>query len=191
MHEISEDLKEAGHANKRVALLIAILALGLAFAEAGSKSAQTSAISENVETSNLWAFFQAKTIRMHVLRTAIEAMQVELALDKDPALKEAKTKRIEEWKKAVETYNSDPQTKEGRKELSERATSASERRKLSMARYHKFEIASAAFQIGIVLASTAIITGVFILVWFAGILGAIGITLMGIALFIPQALHFF
>ncbi len=46
--------------NKAIALLISVLALFLAFAETLGKSAQTDAISQNVEASNLWAFFQAK-----------------------------------------------------------------------------------------------------------------------------------
>ena len=44
--------------NKGVALLIAVLALVLAFSETLGKSAQTSALGYNIEASNLWAFFQ-------------------------------------------------------------------------------------------------------------------------------------
>jgi hypothetical protein len=43
--------------NKQIALLIAVIALFLALSETFGKSAQTSAISDNVEASNLWAFF--------------------------------------------------------------------------------------------------------------------------------------
>ena len=53
----------AGH-NKQIALLIAVIVLFLAISETLGKSAQTAVISANVEASNLWAFFQAKTIRM-------------------------------------------------------------------------------------------------------------------------------
>ena len=67
-----------GAENKRIALLIAVLALVLAFAETLGKSAQTAAIDKNIEASNLWSFFQAKTIRMTVLRTAAEAAELEL-----------------------------------------------------------------------------------------------------------------
>ena len=70
--EHAEHVEHIGLSNKKIALLIAVLALFLAFAEALGKSAQTSAISDNVEASNLWAFFQAKTIRMTTLRTAAE-----------------------------------------------------------------------------------------------------------------------
>ncbi len=39
----------------------------LAFSETLAKNAQTTAITENVTANDLWAFFQAKTIRMTVL----------------------------------------------------------------------------------------------------------------------------
>ena len=65
--------------NKKIALLIAVLALCLALAETMAKGAQTSALSYNVEASNLWAFFQAKTIRQTVVRTAGEMADVDRA----------------------------------------------------------------------------------------------------------------
>ncbi|WP_163535682.1 DUF4337 family protein, partial [Klebsiella pneumoniae] len=49
--------------NKRVALLISVLALFLAFSETLGKAAQTDALSANIEASNQWAYFQARTIR--------------------------------------------------------------------------------------------------------------------------------
>jgi len=72
-------------ANKKIALLIAVLALFLALSETMAKSAQTSALSYNIEASNLWAFFQAKTIRMTTLRTAAENAECELKFEKSPA----------------------------------------------------------------------------------------------------------
>ena len=49
--------------NKKVALLIAVIALFLAFSETMGKSAQTNALNHQIEASNLWNFFQAKNIR--------------------------------------------------------------------------------------------------------------------------------
>ena len=68
-----------GPENKRIALLISVLALVLAFSETLGKSAQTTAIDKNIEASNMWSFFQAKTIRMTVLRTAAEAAEIAAA----------------------------------------------------------------------------------------------------------------
>ena len=87
-------------------------------------------------------------------------------------------------------YESDPKTGEGRKELAERARTQEEERELAMAKYHHYELASAAFQVGIVLASAAVITGMAALAWFAGGLGALGIVLTCLGLYAPHAVPF-
>lgn len=110
----------AGHidpSNKKIALLISILALVLAFSETLGKAAQTAALSDNVEASNLWAFFQAKTIRLTVLRTAAESLEVQTG----SRANDAEKLQIDSWRKTVARYESEPETKEGRKELAERA----------------------------------------------------------------------
>ena len=62
-------------------------------------------------------------------------------------------------------------------------------RDLAMAKYHHFEVASAAFQIGIVLASATIITGMIALAWISGLLALTGIVFTAIGLFAPHAVH--
>ena len=62
---------------------------------------------------------------------------------------------------------------------------------MSLARYHHYELASAAFQIGIVLASATVITGIVALSFIAGGLGLLGIAFMAIGLFAPHAVHLF
>jgi hypothetical protein len=184
----------AGHvdpANKKIALLISVLALFLALGETMAKSAQTSALSYNIEASNLWAFFQAKTIRMTTLRTAADAAEVELKHEKNPAKVAALQKRVEDWRKVAATYDSEPETKEGRKELAARAKAAEKSRVHAMAAYHYYELSSAALQIAIVLASAQIITGVAVLAWLAGGLGVVGVILSAIGLFAPMAVHLF
>jgi hypothetical protein len=184
----------AGHvdpSNKKIALLIAILALFLALSETMAKSAQTSALTYNIEASNLWAFFQAKTIRMTTLRTAAEAAESELKHEKNAAKATTLQKRIDDWRKVAATYDSEPETKEGRKELSVRAKAAENNRTRAMAAYHYFELSSAALQIAIVLASAQIITGVAVLAWISGGLGAIAVILGAIGLFAPMAIHLF
>src|SRR6201991_5365961 len=72
--------------NKKIALLISVIALFLAFAETLGKSSQTEGISLNIKASDTWNFFQAKTIRQTTLRTAAEGMDVQVAGVSDPAL---------------------------------------------------------------------------------------------------------
>ena len=148
--EHAEHVEHAAGHNKQIALLIAVLALFLAISETLGKSAQTSAISDNVQASNLWAFFQAKTIRMTAVRTAAEAMTVEAGASTDPALQAAIDKQIAAWRATANRYDDEPDTGEGRKQLMARAQEAEHTRDTHLAKYHHFELASAAFQVGIV-----------------------------------------
>jgi hypothetical protein len=192
MSEISEAIEKAKEGepesfNRRIALVIAILALFLSFAETLGKGAQTEAGTKNIEASDLWAFFQAKSIRLTQVTTAAEEMTVSLQAATDPAAKDAMQKQIDAWKKTAARYDSEPSTNEGRKELAERAKEAGEERDLLMAKYHHYELASAAFQIGIVLASAAVITGMVLLAWLGGALGVVGLALLALGLFAPHA----
>lgn len=177
--------------NKKIALLISILALILAFSETLAKGSQTTALSYNIEASNLWSFFQAKTIRMTMVRTSMEAAETDMKQAKNPAGREILGKQIENWKKSAARYDSEPETQEGRKELMARAKSAEKKRDRSMAAYHHYELASAALQIAIVLASAQIITGVAALAWISGGLGVVGLVFSLIGYFAPLAIHLF
>ena len=187
--EHAEHVEHAAHSNKKIALVIAVLALFLAFSETLGKGAQTAALSENIAASDLWAFFQAKTIRQTVLRTAGETEAIKLAAVTDPAVKAAMEKQIDTWKKTIDRYESDPQSKEGRKELTARAQETEHQRDTDLLKYENFEMASAAFQIGIVLASASVITGMLALVYGAVGLGAIGLMFTGFGLFAPDILE--
>lgn len=186
--DVTEDNQPTSKTNKRIALLIGVLALLLAFSEIGGKNAEQDALARNIEASNLWAFFQAKTIRGTTLRTAADAMEVELAGATDPAIRERLQKRIDGWKATIARYDSEPETNEGRKELIVRAKAAEARRDISSARDDKYDIVSGLLQIAIVVASAAIITGVALLAWTGAGLGALGLALMIIAEVAPTAL---
>ena len=175
--EQAEQSKEAAGENRKIALLIAVIALCLALSETLGKGAQTESISKNVEASNLWAFFQAKSIRRTVVQTASAQAKLGLGTVGDAAAKAALQKQIDDWQKTAERYRSDPKSGEGQEQLSERAKHAEEERDLAEAKYHHYELASAAFQIGIVLASATIITGIIVLAWGSAILALVGIAI--------------
>jgi Domain of unknown function (DUF4337) len=187
VHEHMEHAEHAAESNKKIALLIAVLALFLSFSETLGKSAQTEAISTNVESADLWAFYQAKTVRMTQLTTAAEQMAIAAQRLDDAGARAAAAQQIDAWKKTAARYDSDPETKEGRRELAERAMEAEKSRDVFLAKYHHYELASAAFQVGIVLASAAVITGMVALAYFAGGLGLVGLSLLALGLFAPHA----
>ena len=90
--------------NKKIALQIAILAVVLAFSETLGNGAQTAALSFNIEASNLWSFFQAKTLRQTTMRTAAEGLDAQFGDKASEAVK----KQIDTWKKTAERYQSEP-----------------------------------------------------------------------------------
>jgi Domain of unknown function (DUF4337) len=197
MSEISEAIEKAKEGglieggegfNKKAAMVIAVLALFLSFSETLGKGAQTEVTTKNIEASDLWGFFQAKNIRMTQITTAAEAMAVTAAGTTDPAAKAAMQKQIDAWKRNVERI--DTEAKTGRKDIEEQAKAAEEERDLATAKYHHYELSSAAFQVGIVLASAAVITGMVALVWLAGLFGVVGLGLGALGLLAPHAVPF-
>ena len=189
IEEVAEGHEGSRSPTLRIGLLIAALAALLALLEAGGKSAQTEAINANLQASDLWAFFQAKTARMATIRTAAETAKLSLQGDLPAQTKAAIQKQIDAWNAAVESYDSEPQTGEGRKELTERAKEAESERDRKLAAYHLFELGSAASQLAIVLASASIITGLTFLVYLSGGVGIIGAGLGLIAWLAPTMLH--
>jgi hypothetical protein len=207
-HEVEHQIKHddehggGGHGhtdtatlNKRVALLIAVIALFLAFSETLGKSAQTAALNHQIEASNLWNFFQAKNIRRTATLVAAEQTKLDLLGAQNDAQKAAISKQVDDWNKTAARYRSEPEAAggkgEGTVELSRRAIEEQHERDTALARYHHYEVASAAFQIGIVLASATVITGMVALSFLAGGLGIVGLAFMAIGLFAPHAVHLF
>ena len=194
-HEVEHQIEhgKGGHGgghdsqNRKIALVISVLALFLAFSEMLGKSAQTAALNFQIESSDLWNFFQAKNIRRTLTIVATEAAKVDQATTSDEARKAALAKQIDEWTKTAARYRSEPEAAhgmgEGTVELMRRAQEKEKERDRHLNKYHYFEYASAALQIGIVLCSAAVITGAMALVWLAGGTGLIGLALMMMGFF--------
>jgi Domain of unknown function (DUF4337) len=184
---------EHGESNKTVALVISVLALMLAVSEIFGQKAQTQTLQSNIEASNLWAFYQAKTIRKTVTESFADEVDLLQLGAVDPAQKKAMQERVAKWRAAADRYETEQgkpikdaagkdtgkfEPGEGRRELVTRAKEAEVTRDKYGRKHVRFEFATGAFQIAIVLASASIITGIAALVWAAGGLGAIGVLLL-------------
>jgi hypothetical protein len=198
-HKIQHDDEHGGlaglsTANKRMALVIAILALFLAFAETAGKSSQTAALNAQMEASNMWSFFQAKNARRTSNLIAAEQANLALASAVTPEQRAAMEKQIAEWNQTAARYRSEPDAADGKgegtEELSRRAVDAEHLRDEMLSKYHNYEFASAAFQIGIVIASAAVITGMAVPGFIASGLALLaGMAFMGFGFFAPHLLH--
>ncbi len=186
----AEEAVEAKEKDRTVALIIAILALLLALAEAGAKRAQHMSTESNIQASDLFNFYQAKRIRSTVVETAADLLEAQKAGVGDPKAQEALDRQIEAFRTTVATFERDPKKPEDSLDsIQERAQQAIETRELANHRLERYELGSGLTQIAIVLASAAIITGIGALIWFSAVLGAIGALLLALGFFAPTALN--
>jgi hypothetical protein len=174
--------------NKKIALLVAVLAALLAVSEMAGKSNQTNALSDQITASNLWSFFQAKTIRQTTMRTAAESVEAQFKDGPQPMPAGLKA-QVDTWRKTAQRYESEPETNEGRKELAARAKAKEAARDKALAAYHMFEYGSAALQLAIVLAGASALTTVVWLMFTSIGLGALGVAFGILGFFAPTLIH--
>jgi hypothetical protein len=180
--------KEQDLFKRRAAIAIAVCAMMLAICGLGGQNATKEAINENILASNLYNFFQAKNMRQTAF--VLAANELELAWTNDPALpaeaKSALRAKIDDYKKTIARYESEPETQEGKKELLVRAREHEERRDHALAQDPYFDYAEALLQIAIVLISVSIVAEQVWLSFIGGGLGIIGalLTLNGFLLLV-------
>jgi hypothetical protein len=189
LQDMSEGLEiEFDEKNKRIGILIAIMAAVLALVEAGGNNAAQDALRGTIEATDTWAFYQAKTIRMTTLNAQARSLELEaMDVKKGPRLEEMK-KTIEEWRATANRYDSDPQGGEGRKELLAKARKIEAERDDFAAANGVFDLSSSALQLAILLASASVVTSLVWLAWLGAGLGAIGGLLGVLAVVAPHLL---
>jgi hypothetical protein len=165
---------------RRAAVAIATFAMLLAITGLGGNNATKEALNSNIQASNLYNFFQAKNVRQTAYMLA--ANELELAWVNEPQLpadaKAAVQKKIDDYRKTVARYESEPETQEGKKELLARARVEDKKRDHALAQDPYFDYAEALLQIAIVLISVAIVAEQIWLSYLGGALGLIGGLLM-------------
>ena len=179
---------EFNETNKRIGILIAVMAGVLAFSEAAGSNASADALRGTVELSNTWAFFQAKTIRMTTLKAQAETVELLTSDMKDGPKREAIKSQIADWRATAARYDSEPSTGEGRKELSEKAKEIEAERNDAAAANATFDLSSGALQLGILLASAAVVTSVLWLAYIGAGLGVIGAVVFALGIWAPHFL---
>jgi Domain of unknown function (DUF4337) len=186
--ELMDKDKEQDKFKMRAAIGIAICAMMLAICGLGGQNATKEALNENILASNFYNFFQAKNMRQTAYILA--ANELELAWANDPALpaeaKSALRAKIEDYKKTIARYETEPETREGKKELLVRAREHEEKRDHALAQDPYFDYAEALLQIAIVLISVSIIAEQVWLAFIGGGLGVVGalLTLNGYLLLV-------
>jgi hypothetical protein len=184
--EMMDQEKTKDRFKQRAAVAIAFFAMMLAITGLGGNNATKEALNSNIMASNYWNFFQAKNMRQTAY--VLAADQFELAWANDPALspetKAELKKKLDGYRKTIARYDSEPDTREGKKELIQRAKEYEKQRDHALKQDPYFDYAEALLQIAIVLISVAIIADLVWLSFFGGAIGLIGslLTLNGFTL---------
>ena len=188
--ETSELIEHQGSdkSKNRTALTISFLAMALAIASLGGSNAMKEATHENILAANTYAFFQAKSIRQTAFKIAVTDLELQLVRDQamPASTKEIFQKKIDDYKKTIDRYESEPDTREGKKELLNRAKEHEKTRDHAMRQDPWFDYAEGMLQIAIVLLSVSILGSIPSLFIVGSILGLLGLlsTLNGFLLLI-------
>jgi hypothetical protein len=178
--ELMERDKEQDTFKKRAAISIAIFAMLLAITGLGGQNATKEALNSNIQASNYFNFFQAKNMRQTVLILAAD--EFELAWAADPQLtadaRATLQRKLEDYRKTIARYESEPETGEGKKELIVKAREEEKKRDHALKQDPYFDYAEALLQIAIVLISVAIVAEQIWLSYLGGALGLVGALLM-------------
>lgn len=153
----------------RAALTIAIMAMLLAITSLGGGNVAEDIMSNNIQASNRWAFYQAKNDRQTANKIAADELETQILLNQNsltPPVRESLEKKIQQYKETAARYDDEPSKEEpdnflkgdGKKQLAAQARHFEEQREWAMKQDTNFDFAEALFQIAIVLASVAILS---------------------------------
>lgn len=177
--ELMDKDRETDQFKQRAAIVIAFFAMCLAITSLGGSNAAKEAFNNNILASNFYSFFQAKNIRQTSYQLAGD--ELELAWLRNPAIPAESRKAIQDklnfYRETAKRYESEPETREGKKELLERARQHEEQRDRALKQDPYFDYAEALLQIAIVLISVAIVANLLWLSYLGGALGLVGLLL--------------
>jgi hypothetical protein len=180
-HEHAEHIAE--HGAKHAALLVAILAALLALMEVQVKHAEIAVEENSIAASDAWNQYQAKSVRQATAHD-LELMTESLDPPTQPDVAARRASVLKTLRSDQEHYAKDP--KDGKDAIAERARGFEEAREHALHRDHTFDNASAALELGIVLATASAITSSKMLIRLALGLGALGLLLGALGFVAPQ-----
>jgi len=148
----------------KAGMVINVFALLLAINTFIGGGLSSTVMNNTIKANDLWNFYQAKSIKQTEYQLASEQAT-------DP-IKAAK------WAEKAASYESDPVTGEGKKEIMEKAKKLEADRDSAKKRSPWISYASTAFQLSIVLLSASILAVNMMMFWASFGTAAIGLILM-------------
>ena len=165
------------------ALLVAMLAAGLALSEQGAKHAEIKVEGFLVSAADAWAQYQAKSTRATTSKDIVEM----IAAMEPPSNTEVADRRarvLATLNADQERYERDP--KDGKEAIADRAHELEHERDHALEQTHAYHNGSAAMELGIVLSTASAIIGSRLLIGMAAIIGLVGILCALAGYFAPE-----
>ena len=182
MAEIPDPLERAGEEardkafTRRVALTTAVYAVVLAITSLGGNNATKEMLLAQQQSSDQWAFYQAKVIREHQYRAQALRLEAELA-ERGATMPPAARAKYEELRAKFadeeKRYNAE------KKDIEKDAKKLEHERDRNKAKDPNFDFAEALLQIAIVIASVSILSTSRALYGISLVFAVIGVLLCG------------
>ena len=170
-----DELHERGETTfgRRAALTTAIYAVVLSIASLGGNNTVKEMLLAQQQSSDQWAFYQAKVIREHQYRA--QKMLLETQLAEPSSLKGAERAKVEalatKFAEEEKRYNAE------KKDIEKDAKKLELTRDVRRERHPYFEFGEVLLQIAIVSASVSILSSSRPMFWFSLVLAALGAAL--------------
>ena len=144
---------------RKCSIIISLIASLLLLNSLGAQNASGDAAFQNASAINTYAFFQAKNIRQNDLSLAASTLDA-IAATSTAAISERELVKAqaEALRAKAKSYEAEPDTGEGKKELLARAKLAELSRDMAMAKGPYFDFAGLLLQLSIILFSVVLIT---------------------------------
>ena len=162
-------------------MVIAICAMLLAITGLGGNNATKEAVNSNIQASNLLELLPGEKHAPDGLRPGGERIRARVGERRSNCRRTRRAaiqRKMEDYRKTIARYESEPETDEGKKELIARARAEEKKRDHALKQDPYFDYAEALLQIAIVLISVAIVAEQIWLSYIGGVLGLIGGLLM-------------
>jgi hypothetical protein len=149
IHELQEQAHDLR--NRKIGLLISILAILLAICGALGRKAENFVIVSRVDASNTWAYFQAKKLRGYQSETTRELAQV-FGQGSSGTQRESAQKLSEQYEARQKKYEEESE------KIAKQAEAHTENAEKWENRANRFSLGEIFLQIAVVLCSIAILT---------------------------------
>lgn len=172
LEHVEEAEQAAAHREdfgRRAAIVVSVMAAGLAICSLAGSRASTEAILAQARASDTWNEFQANSLKRHV--NLDDAAQMRILAAGGPAEAQANEQAAALERAVRDKYQP------AQDELMPHAQELEHERDLAEARHRGFQTAEAAFQLGIVLSSISIVARARWLLLVGAGLGVLGLLL--------------